>query len=734
METRSQTEIYLLGSSITDLLGAKLPSNRQVFGLLLHLHLIEKLSIRNAARQVIRDVLQYWDRARIPTRDEQHCISKLEEIHNRWTVLKKHKNRKTLLHRQQETDFIDNLEDLFDVAHANALNMITIPADRDFLTAQRQKGRVGVMGPVDRALAARERRAKEAADREQKKRLKAKTQVEQMAIAIISFSTSEDDTDDESSEDALEGSPAPKRSCRLRRATKNIMTPGLAAALDRTGISSRQATFVLAEAAKSLGHDVADVNINRMSVHRQRKQQRVQFVKDFKNKFPVDVTVVIHWDGKLMEDLTSNQHIDRLPVIATGEGISQLLGVPKIASGTGEAQAVAVKRLLDEWNLSDRVGALCFDTTASNTGKKVGACVLLEKKLQRNVLHLACRHHIIELLMGSAFEQTVGGSSGPAIQLFKRFREQWHNINKESFSAGPTDVDAWNAVADVRDEIVEFAKSQLKDKQPRDDYCELLELSIIFLGEIPSRGVRIMAPGAMHHARWIAKVLYALKIWMFRQQFKLTAREEAALRDLAIFAVRVYVKAWITAPSAICAPFNDLQLINSLLQYSAINQAISTATTKKLSTHLWYLSEELVALSLFDDRVFSSTKRLMVAAMQKKGTDKPSKRREIDLQNIYSCTLDQFATSNSMNLFHCLKLPTEFLSTDPDTWKSLDSYGVAKRRLATLKVVNDTAERGVSLIQDYNRTLTKDEEDLQFLLQVVSDHRQLHPTSKKTEL
>jgi len=181
-----------------------------------------------------------------------------------------------------------------------------------------------------------------------------------LTISSCSSSSSENNTDHESPEDAAGGSPEPKRSCRLRRATVNIVTPGLAAALDRTGISSRQATFVLAEAAKRLGHDVADVNVNRMSIHRQRKEHRAQFVKELKIKFPADVALVVHWDGKLMEDLTTKQHVDRLPVIVTGGGISQLLGVPKIASGTGEAQASAVKHLLEEWDLCDRVGALCF--------------------------------------------------------------------------------------------------------------------------------------------------------------------------------------------------------------------------------------------------------------------------------------------------------------------------------------------------------------------------------------
>lgn len=38
-------------------------------------------------------------------------------------------------------------------------------------------------------------------------------------------------------------------------------------------------------------------------------------------------------------------------------------------------------------------------------------------------------------------------------------------------------------------------------------------------------------------------------------------------------------------------------------------------TSKKLALHLWYLSEELVALALFDSHVTHKTKTLMIAAM-----------------------------------------------------------------------------------------------------------------------
>jgi len=102
---------------------------------------------------------------------------------------------------------------------------------------------------------------------------------------------------------------------------------------------------------------------------------------NLRSEFSTNVPLTVHWDGKLMEDLTSHEHVDRLPVLISGVGVEQLLGVPKLSSGTGEAQAAAVIRCLEEWGVIDRVSALCFDTTASNTGLRAGACSIVEQKL-----------------------------------------------------------------------------------------------------------------------------------------------------------------------------------------------------------------------------------------------------------------------------------------------------------------------------------------------------------------
>src|SRR6218665_3683364 len=66
-----------------------------------------------------------------------------------------------------------------------------------------------------------------------------------------------------------------------KRAKTNIFTPSLTAALDRTKLSVRNATYVLAAAAHSLGHNVKVLNINR-SVHRERELYREEIGKNLK--------------------------------------------------------------------------------------------------------------------------------------------------------------------------------------------------------------------------------------------------------------------------------------------------------------------------------------------------------------------------------------------------------------------------------------------------------------------
>ena len=70
--------------------------------------------------------------------------------------------------------------------------------------------------------------------------------------------------------------------------------------------------------------------------------------------FKADVPLVVHWDGKLIRDLTGKQ-VDRLPILVCGLGISQLLAVAKLQAGTGQAQANAVIDAVEDWGIANQI-------------------------------------------------------------------------------------------------------------------------------------------------------------------------------------------------------------------------------------------------------------------------------------------------------------------------------------------------------------------------------------------
>ena len=133
----------------------------------------------------------------------------------------------------------------------------------------------------------------------------------------------------------------------------------------------------------------------------------------------------------------------------------------------------------------------------------------------------------------------------------------------------------------LRNELITLIKQQLLLFQPGDDYEELLLLSLIFLGEKTEKGVKIRALGAYHRARWMAKIIYCIKIYIFRNQFQLRAGELNSLRQFNVFIIRVYLKKWYTCQSSALAPLNDLQMLKQLIQYIFINSKIAEVTYEK---------------------------------------------------------------------------------------------------------------------------------------------------------
>jgi len=83
----------------------------------------------------------------------------------------------------------------------------------------------------------------------------------------------------------------------------------------------------------------------------------------------------------------------------------------------------------------------------------------------------------------------------------------------------------------------------------------------------------------------MAKAIYSLKMYLFRNQAKLDSEVIAKLLDVCHFIVQCYIEAWFDAPYAPSAPRSDLELIRRLDGFSSVNVAIATAAQSSLDTY-----------------------------------------------------------------------------------------------------------------------------------------------------
>lgn len=116
-----------------------------------------KLNLRVSATLTIKETGSLG-KSENSSKKVQRSIEKLESLYHEWKTIQKSSKRLTEMQIKREQVFLEKLDDLFDIAHANALQMINIEEINIFLFNQRKKGRLGSMIGVDYVLSAKEKK------------------------------------------------------------------------------------------------------------------------------------------------------------------------------------------------------------------------------------------------------------------------------------------------------------------------------------------------------------------------------------------------------------------------------------------------------------------------------------------------------------------------------------------------------------------------------------------------
>ena len=227
---------------------------------------------------------------------------------------------------------------------------------------------------------------------------------------------------------------------------------------------------------------------------------------------------LLHWDEKSLRHLRQVDGSDSyMAVVLTNlhNGEEKILSIVEMQNSKAEEGVAAVIKALKHWNIDKKMIIGCvFDTTNTNSGWKSGVVVRLEELLQHRILHVYCRHHVFERLVNDVVTVCLGPSTSPEEQTYKCLIDNWNKLNTEDRE----ELKVNRRTNYILQDVIKFA-TEMKKLKFKDDYQELISLTLILLGAYPdSSSYSVRPPGSISHARWMAKILCEFKIVIFSSQ------------------------------------------------------------------------------------------------------------------------------------------------------------------------------------------------------------------------
>lgn len=466
--------------------------------------------------------------------------------------------------------------------------------------------------------------------------------------------------------------------------------------LSKCGGSYRVLEKALSIGIKTAGGNPKNYAISKSFLCRQMNSHRTFNKSDLLEQISSsEEKVILHFDGKKMAKINEKHigHDSRMVVVCHTQKKDVPLGLPVLESGTAQSYANEIIGLCQNNNLIGRVVGLVCDTVVVNTGERGGVCALFEAETESEVLCITCRHHIYEILLSSAFFSALGTIEAPRIIIFEQLKTEWFNIKERGYQYSPCDetiLESFNLYNETKTTLLEHAKN----KFVRDDYAELNDLCLKFFGIKTKKS--FMVPGAISKSRWMAKAIYAMKTYLFRDELLLEEDFQNDLLEVSLFISIIYCKYWNRCTNAFNAPVNDLSLISELQRYSSYNEKIANSVLNSFQNHLWYLGEELAVLALFSDLVSIEDKNIIRLKLTSRVI--PARRNNSLRLKEYTdgLKLTDMITERSRLLLSLLDLDLSFLEKNAEMWVRNKSYKEARKIVKdSINVVNDAAERAL---------------------------------------
>lgn len=622
---------------------------------------------------------QTWNKAGIPTRHTASIRSKVKSNLMKFKSILNTRRQSTPLQVEKENAFIEKNRVLFDIVDQKSESKLS-HMKKIFLSDQRNN-----RNQIFSDLNSTENSSEELIDNQL-------SDDSMMSVDSPATESTEENDSEYCPSSSDEEETIPKK--KLKQATIQKM--------DEAGLSFRQMQHVahafIEEFDENPDHYCLGISTFHSNSTKIRKVTVEKMSEEMTNR---KSKLVLLFDTKTFNQINA-AHLPRekrLAIVAYNERTHYGLSLSPIENGLANTLRDELWNCTVRYDLNNRIIGLVCDTENTNTGFRGGTCTKFELKIEKEILLLCCRHHILEIILKKVCYCLLGSNETPHFNFegADQLKSRWRQLNTADFL--PLENEEFEdlpILTALKIQAIDQLKRDAQQQHIRDDYAEINDICLKLLGIQTNKKIRII--GASGKARWMAKALLVAKTFLFRHQLQLEPHICDALRRICIFISLIYVKFWNRATSATDAPVNDLILMQQLHVYRSYDNEVAQTAINSFAEHLWYLGSELITLALFSDQVTSATKNKMRLRFR----SDLSGRNEQSLRFIMDETTPQFGDLNledfiqprSFYLFQLLEVTPDFLNQDALAWEYTASYIAIKNIVCSnITVINDGAER-----------------------------------------
>ncbi|XP_065683487.1 uncharacterized protein LOC124813436 [Hydra vulgaris] len=465
-------------------------------------------------------------------------------------------------------------------------------------------------------------------------------------------------------------------------------------------------------------------------------------------------------DTAVGEGISHRQHASMINSIIAKSGGN----VAEFKSSTSTALRAADKVIHDESKrIKDDLRSLRkinknilvqlhFDGKQNQRWKKNGAVSLLVNEVfQRPVLSIACRHHVNELHITHFWKNYQSSiTSGPDNLLFKTLKSAWNDLDADNQVLRRLTIPEETWLGHQKHESITFCRNIIasgslkKDGATRKDYIELAELTLMVLSE---DRYKFRTPGAVHHARFMAKGTYYLKLQLMMDAIpSLEKWLKHEITEVATFVSVFYTTWFLKAELSAAAPNQDMRALWQMNRFKEYNLIGAESVIKSIKRHTWFLDPYLIVLALADEKckergdIAQKLYSFEFHSMDEYPLARISANIEVlnslDFSGPKPPSLVHLVTENSWLLFLMIgqsKSDCQWMKTPPEYWTCNDFYLKFQEAVFNLSVVNDCSERIVKLIKDKIDIARKEEKRQGSLLFLHNYKRKYGGKTKKSK-